>query len=61
MIDELIKSQAGKSGPATVPTDGKGQSHQDAPSESAFFADSTRGTFLIDFSQEVSISQVNSY
>jgi len=56
-----LKSQTGKSGPVTVLTDGKGQSHQDAPSESAFFADGTRGSFLIDLGQEVSISRVNSY
>ena len=35
--------------------------HQDAPRESAFFADRSRGSFLIDLGREISIAKVNSY
>lgn len=39
--------------------DGAGQSHQDAPEESAFFERS--GSFLIDLGKVISVSRINSY
>lgn len=39
--------------------DGAGQSHQDAPEESAFFE--RRGGFLIDLGKPISVSRINSY
>lgn len=56
-----LKTRNGRSGPATVLIDGKGQSRQDAPDESAFFEDRTSASFLIDLGQEISISGINSY
>jgi len=44
---------------ADVLLDGTGQSHQDAPQESAFFE--RRGGFLIDLGKAISISRINSY
>jgi len=40
--------------------DGVGQSHTDAPQESAFF-DSRRGGFLVDLGKAISINRINSY
>lgn len=45
---------------ANVLLDGVGQSHQDAPEESAFFGGRTGG-FLIDLGQDISISKINCY
>jgi hypothetical protein len=56
-----LKTRAGRSGPVTVLIDGKGQSRQDAPDESAFFEDHTRASFLIDLGQEIPIAGINSY
>jgi hypothetical protein len=50
-----------KSGLAKVLLDGKGQSQQDAPKESAFFKNGTNGLFLVDLGKPVSIKQINSY
>lgn len=40
--------------------DGVGQSHSDAPQQSAFF-DSRRGGFLVDLGKAISINRINSY
>ena len=57
---ELNKGR-GASGPASVLIDGKGQSHEDAPGETAFFTNNERGAFLMDLGQPISISKINSY
>lgn len=44
---------------ADVLLDGVGQSHQDAPQESAFFE--RRGGFLLDLGKAIPISRINSY
>lgn len=56
-----LKTRTGKSGPVTVLIDGKGQSRQDAPDESAFFENSANASFFIDLGQDVSIARINSY
>lgn len=56
-----LKSRAGRSGPVAVLLDGVGQSHQDAPRESAFFEDLSTGSFLVDLGQVISITSINSY
>ena len=49
-----------KGAPADVLFDGVGQSHQDAPLESAFFS-SRHGGFLVDLGKAISLSRINSY
>ncbi len=56
-----LKTRSGRSGPVTVLLDGSGQSHQDAPDESAFFEDHTNGSILVDLGQELSIDRVNAH
>lgn len=56
-----FKPGRGTSGPASVLVDGTGQSHQNAPMESAFFDNGTSGSLLIDFGSVHSISKINSY
>lgn len=56
-----FKLGGGTSGPASVLLDGAGQSHQNAPMESAFFDDHTSGSLLIDLGRVVSVSRINSY
>ena len=56
-----FKPGRGTSGPPDVLIDGAGQSHQDAPDESAFFQDHTSGGLLMDLGSVVAISRINSY
>jgi len=56
-----LKTHRGQPGSADVLLDGAGQSHQDAPEESAFFEDGSRGSFLVDLGREVSVTKINSY
>jgi len=56
-----LRTHDGPSGPAAVLLDGAGQSQQDAPEESAFFEDGSRGRFLIDLGRVISVTKVNSY
>ncbi len=56
-----LRYQPGQSGPAAVLLDGRGQSQQDAPGESAFFQDRAYGSFLVDLGEAVTVSRVNSY
>ena len=56
-----LKSKPGRSGPISVLFDGKGQSRQDSPAESAFFNAGSSGRVLIDLGREISISRINSY
>ena len=56
-----FKPGRGTSGPPDVLIDGAGQSHQDAPGESAFFQDHTSGGLLMDLGSVVAISRINSY
>jgi hypothetical protein len=56
-----VKPGRGTSGPASVLLDGAGQSHQNAPMESALFDDNTSGSLLIDLGRVVSVTKVNSY
>lgn len=50
------------SGPVDVLLDGKGQTRQDAPRQSAFFdGGRENGSFLIDLGRAIPISKVNSY
>lgn len=56
-----LKRSPGNSGPPEVLLDGKGQSRQDAPAQSAFFRNGEGGGFLVDLGREISISRINSY
>ncbi len=56
-----LKTLRGHTGSADVLLDGAGQSHQDAPEESAFFEDGTNGSFLVDLGQVISVTKINSY
>ena len=56
-----LGSGIGSSGPVSVLLDGKGQSHQDAPDQSAFFANNLSGAFLMDLGRAVSIAKINTY
>jgi hypothetical protein len=49
------------SGSAAVLLDGRGQPHQDAPIESAFFDYSSGGSFLVDLGQAISVTKINSH
>ncbi len=57
------KLQSGRapSGPVNVLLDGTGQTHEDAPEQSAFIFDRTNGSFLLDLGSLVSVSKINSY
>ena len=56
-----FKTGKGTSGPISLLTNGTGQSHQDAPNESAFFEDHSSGNFLIDLGQNTAIYKINTY
>lgn len=57
----LQKGEKGASGPVSVLIDGKGQSHEDSPNESAFFANGEQGAFLLDLGKTVNITKINTY
>lgn len=56
-----LKRKPGNSGPPEALLDGKGQSRQDAPDQSAFFQNDVTGSFLVDLGRTISITKVNSY
>ena len=56
-----LRTQARGSGPVSVLLDGIGQSHQDAPKESAFFEDASGGSFLVDLGNAISVAKINTY
>jgi hypothetical protein len=61
VIQGQLKTDPGQSGSAAILLDGAGQSHQDAPEDSAFFEDGTRGSFLVDLGQVILVTKINSY
>jgi hypothetical protein len=56
-----LKTGTGRSGPVSVLLDGRGQSHEDSPEESAFFPDKETGSFLLDLGRAVWITKINTY
>jgi hypothetical protein len=61
VVQGRLRTQARGSGPVSVLLDGAGQSHQDAPKESAFFEDASGGSFLVDLGNAISVTEINSY
>ena len=61
VVQGRLRTQARGSGSVSVLLDGVGQSHQDAPEESAFFEDAYGGSFLVDLGGTISVTKINSY
>ena len=56
-----LETRVGTFDPSSVLIDGAGQSHQDAPRESAFFAENSGGSLLLDLGRVITVSKVNTY
>ena len=61
LLHEELHAGRAPSGPVSVLLDGTGQTHEDAPEQSAFIVDRTNGSFLLDLGAVVSVSKINSY
>ena len=61
VVHGQLNGGSGASGPASILLDGVGQSHEDAPQESAFFTNNQSGAFLLDLGRVIGISKINSY
>ncbi len=71
VVQGQLRKRAGpsRSGPVALLLDGAGQSRQDFPEESVFFEErsgvrvqgGSRGSFLLDLGQPISVTKINSY